>query len=78
MIVGVVGVRLCGASDYMIRQVQLEQHEPPVDGVNEPDLPRHQVHGVDAAEGGAASASGGFVVNVRGCEAGTIPVGSLG
>ena len=65
---------------FVIRQVDLEQVDVVVDGVNEADASSEQVKGAKAAVGNAVDAFGDFVVDVAGGEdgSGAIPQSSGG
>ncbi len=52
----------------VVRQMNLEERQPIVDGVDEADLTRQQVDGTDAAVGQAADAVGQFIADVTGGE----------
>ncbi len=62
----------------VVGQVDLEQVEVVVDGVNEADASSEQVKGAKAAVGNAVDAFGDFVVDVAGGEdgSGAIPQSS--
>ena len=52
----------------VVREVELEQVEPLVDGLGESELADQQLDGADAAAGDAAGLGGGLVVDVGGGE----------
>jgi hypothetical protein len=62
----------------MVGEVELEQVEVAVDGVDEADLARQGVKGTDAAAADAAGAVGDLVVDVTGGEHRTLAVGHIG
>jgi hypothetical protein len=51
---------------FMVRQVDLEQLQAAVEGIDQADLPNQFVHGADATDGDAAAALGDFIVDVAG------------
>jgi hypothetical protein len=69
---GAVAQRVVGQVEYMIglvvRQVNLEQVQFFIDGVDEADAPRQKMDGADATVRQAASAVGDLVMNVGGGE----------
>ena len=63
---------------FVIRQMDLEQVQAAVDGVDQAELPGQEVDGADAAVGDAAAAVADFVVDVAGGEHGSGAVAEVG
>src|SRR5205085_5354984 len=51
---------------FMVREVDLQQREAAVDGVNEPELAHERVDGADTADRDAPAAFGNLIVDVAG------------
>lgn len=58
----------------VIRQMNLEQVQTPVNGVNQPELAGQQVKGSNAAVTHAVCSSGDFIMDVAGLEHGLVAV----
>src|SRR5215468_5460839 len=63
---------------FVVRQMDLEEMQPLIDGVDETEAPCQGVDGADAAVGQTSAAVGNFIVDFRGGEHRLVHLADLG